>query len=277
MSTVGNNTALTPDEPLMKLTVIFLLVGCQLATAQTNFFPFLRCKDRSYTNATISTITPATVNVSWDDGGVTVPIASLPDELQRRYHYNQQKAQRYLERQAAEKAAHQKSENQEASALATAQNTLGPAQNIRIIKPLPFPNSLQIEVEGILCEGCIPNLPPEILTFIQKLDQAQSDATNLKQRAERVRSNANRANGLAENTYVYDSTYGPRNNQANNAQDDAREAEVRSADADALLKKLQSQAKDRTTIIARPTGKMITARIRQWQFEAMASADLSGR
>ena len=261
----------------MKLTVIFVLLGCQLAAAQTDFFPILRCKDRTYTNATIDTITPATVNVSWGGSGVRVAITNLPETLQTRYHYDQQKAQKYLDQQAAEKAAHQERDNQATTALAAAQNTLGPAQNIRIVKTLSFPDSLQIEAEGVLSEGYIPSLPPEILIFIQKLGHAQADATNLKQRAERIRSNARHANDIAENTSVYGPYYGGQHAEANNAQNDAREAEVRSTDADALLHKLQAQIKDRTTIIARPTGKMITARIRQWQIQAMASPDLSGR
>jgi len=261
----------------MKLTVIFVILGCQLAAAQTNFFPILRCKDRTYTNATIGMITPATVDVSWGSSGARISITNLPQRLQTRYHYNKKKAQEYLAIQATEKAAHQERDNQEAAAFAAAENTLGPAQNIRIVKTLLFPNSLQIEAEGVLSEGYIPNLPPEILIFIQKLDQAQADAANLKERAERVRSNANRANDFPQSANVYDSNYGGQVNVANNAQNDAREAEIRSTDADALLHKLQAQVKDRTTIIARPTGKMITARIRQWQFQSMASTDISDR
>src|SRR5665213_1797003 len=75
----------TLNGKLMKLTFIFVLLSCQLATAQINFFPLLQCKDRTYTNATIEKITPATVTVLWDGNGVTVPITDLPDDLQTRY------------------------------------------------------------------------------------------------------------------------------------------------------------------------------------------------
>jgi hypothetical protein len=257
---------------LMKLTFIFALLSCQWASAQTNFFPLLRCKDRTYTNATISMITPATVDVSWGSSGARISITNLPQRLQTRYHYNKKKAREYLAVQATEKAAHQEHDNQEAAAFAAAENTLGPAQNIRIVKTLLFPNSLQIEAEGILSEGYIPNLPPEVLIFIQKLGQAQADAANLKQRAQRVRYDANRANGISEaEGAAYDANYEAQNIQANVEQNEAQAVELKSSDADALLHKLQAQAKDRTTIIARPTGKMITAHIRQWQFEAMAN------
>jgi len=262
---------------LMKLTVIFVILSCQLANAQNNFFPILRCKDRSYTNATIDTITPATVTVSWEGNGVITAITNLPDRLQSRYHYNRQKAQRYLARQAAEKSAQQASENQEAAALAATQNTLGPAQNVRIIKALLFPGSVQIEADGVLSEANIPNLPPEILIFIQKLGQAQTDAASLKAGAQRVQHDADRARGIADGMVWYDANYEGQSIGANLAQDEAREAEINSTGTNALLHKLQDQAKDRTTIIARPTGRMITPHIRQWQFQGMAGTELSDK
>jgi hypothetical protein len=263
---------------MIALIFIFALLSCQWAVAQTNFFPLLRCQDRMYTNATLDMITPATVDVSWDGGGARMSITNLPRKLQARYHYNKEKAQKYLALQAVEKTAHQERDNQETAALDAAQNTLGPAQNIRIVKTLLFPNSLQIEADGILSEGYIPNLPPEILVFIQKLGQAQADAANLKQRAQQGRYDANRATGMAEaEGMVYDSNYEGQNIQANVERNDAREDELKSTDADAVLHKLQAQVKDRTTIIARPTGKMITAHIRQWQFQAMASTEVTDR
>jgi hypothetical protein len=257
------------------LLSIFVILSCQLATAQTNFFPILRCKDRTYTNATIDTITPATVVVSWEGNGVKVAITNLPDKLQIRYHYNQQKAQKYLDAQASEKAEHQERGNQEAASYAATQNTLGPPQNIRIIKPLLFPNSIQIEVEGVRSEACIPNLPPEILIFIQKYNQAKADATDLKQRAQRGRYDANSARGIAEAMFFYDSNYEEQNINANLAQNNASEAESNSTGADARLHKLENQARDRTTILARPTGIMITPHVREWQFQAMAHPDLT--
>lgn len=95
----------------MKLPAIFALLICQLATAQTNFFPLLCCSNRTYTNATIETVTPATVTIFWDGGGERIPITNLPSELLGRYHYDPQAAQEYLDVQAAKKAARQERDN----------------------------------------------------------------------------------------------------------------------------------------------------------------------
>jgi hypothetical protein len=261
----------------MKVIFLIIVLSCQWVNAQTNFFPVLRCKDHTYTNATIDRVTPATVDVSWGTSGVTISITNLPDNLQKRFHYNKRKAQQYLAAQAAEKAAQQDREKQDAAALAAAQNTLGPAQNVRILKTLLFPGSIQIEADGILSEAMIPNLPPDILTFIARLAQAQADATSLKQNAQQLRSEANRLNGVAQALGVYDSNYQQASLQANNAQDSASNAEQKSSQAEAELQKLQAEAKDRTTIVARPTGRMVTPRIRQWQFQGMANSTLSDR
>ena len=72
----------------MKRTAIFGLLICQLAAGQTNFFPLLCCGNRTYTNATIETVTPANITIFWDGGGERIPITNLPAELQTRYHYN---------------------------------------------------------------------------------------------------------------------------------------------------------------------------------------------
>ncbi len=239
------------------LFVPLLSLICPWAAAQTNFFPVLRCYDRTYTNATIVGVTPATALIDWDGGGESIPITNLPPELQSRYHYNPQEAQKYLDLQAAQKAARQQRDNREAAAL----NTPGPAEKIRIVKPLLFPNSLQIEAKGVLSEACIPNLPPEVLTFISDLDQAQAGAASLKQRAQQARAAANSVKGIRKAK--------PRYAELNA---NARELEHDSAAADALLRKLQDEARDRTTIMARPIGD-INAHIRQWQFQAMAATN----
>jgi hypothetical protein len=100
----------------MKIAAIFALLLCQLAHAQTNFFPVLHCKERNYTNVTIKGVTPTTVLLDWDGGGERISITNLPPELQNRYHYDPIEAKKHLDAQAAKKAAQQESANREAVA-----------------------------------------------------------------------------------------------------------------------------------------------------------------
>ena len=71
-------------------SLILLVSLAQAAHGQTNFFPFLFCHDRIYTNATISSVTPATVTILWDGGGEQIAITNLPPELLAQYRYNHQ-------------------------------------------------------------------------------------------------------------------------------------------------------------------------------------------
>lgn len=41
--------------------------------ADTNVFPVLNCKNRAYTNATIESVTPATVTIFWDEDRLAQP------------------------------------------------------------------------------------------------------------------------------------------------------------------------------------------------------------
>ncbi len=259
---------------LVKLTLVFAVVGCQWASAQTNFFPILRCKDRTYTNATIDTITPATVVVSWEGSGVTTAITNLPHRLQMRYHYDPQKAERYLAQQADKKVARLDRDHQETAGVAA---VLGPAQNVRILKALLLPTSFQIEVEGVRSEGFIANLPPEVLLFVQKLGRAQVDAASLKERARSARFEAERASGIALTMSVYDAGYEGQNIRANVAANNAREAESNSAVAETLVTKLQAEAKERAAISARPSNYLVDGVTRQWEFQSMAVLDGSSQ
>lgn len=244
----------------MKGVFIFALFVCGLANAQTNFFPLLSCSNRIYTNATIESVTPATVTIFWDGGGEKISITNLPPELLTRYHYDPQAAQEFLDQQAAKKMAQQQIANEQATALLAAQNSLGPAQKVRVVKPLVFPNSIQIEAEGGLSEAVIPNLPSGILAFLRELDQARADAANLKNQVAQAGNNTNQA------------AQGRRrgNRAPQPVSDDLKR---RSADADKRLKDLESKASARTTVLAQPTGRMLTPKIRLWQFQAMASAN----
>jgi hypothetical protein len=252
---------------LIKLALLFAFLGYQWANAQTNFFPILHCKDRTYTNATIDTITPATVVVSWEGSGVTMAITNLPQRLQTRFHYDPEKAEKYLAQQAAKKEVRLERNHQETAAVAA---VLGPTQNIRILKSLLLPTSFQIEAEGVRSVGYIANLPPEVLLFVQKLGQAQADAANLKQRARSVRFEADRARDIALTMSVYDANYQGQNIRASVALNNAREAESNSTEAETLLTKLQTEAKDRATITARPSNYLVDGVTRQWVFQSMA-------
>jgi len=60
-----------------------------MALAQTNYFNVLNTLDgQSFTNATITSVTPAYAIVMYDGGGTRVALTNLPSRIQKQYHYD---------------------------------------------------------------------------------------------------------------------------------------------------------------------------------------------
>ena len=75
---------------LLKLiAVLALLVGVTLnASAQTNFYAVLVCKNARYTNATIIRTNPPYVIVDYTNGAARVAITNLPQPIQDSIGYD---------------------------------------------------------------------------------------------------------------------------------------------------------------------------------------------
>ena len=73
------------------------------------------------------------MTIWWSGGGERISITNLPPKLQRRYHYDPQAAQDYLDAQAAKKSAQQERDKKAAEALAAAKETFGPEQTVRVV------------------------------------------------------------------------------------------------------------------------------------------------
>jgi hypothetical protein len=77
-----------------KLIIIGLAAAIHVQ-ADTNFFDILTCGADTYTNATISQVTPAYATVTYAGGIVQVPLHDLPENLQQQYHYNSNAAAQF--------------------------------------------------------------------------------------------------------------------------------------------------------------------------------------
>jgi hypothetical protein len=257
------------NRAALPAAILAALLGfAPAAWTQTNFFPLLNCKNRTYTNATIEAATPATVTIFWDGGGERIPITDLPPELLTRYHYDAQAAQEYLDAQAAKKAALKERADQESAAIARAQSTLGPAQKIRIVKMISDIH-LQIEAEGKVTDAYIHNLPPALLASFRELNQARVEAARLE---------AQTAQNQHAATPPGTNTAGVSNARAQKAAARAQKAAAAAADDTAALARVKSRLKElepRATLIACPTDYIISGNTRQWEYQATATAGLT--
>jgi hypothetical protein len=249
--------------------ILFSLVSTARARSdQTNFFPVLVCKNRSYTNATIENFTAATVTIFWDGGGERIPMTNLPPELLTRYHYDPQAAEDYLKQQAAKKAAAQERAKQEAAALARALEDLGPAQRIRIVK-IYSRMHFQIEAGGKVSHAYIHNLPRDFVASLDELNQDKMDAATLEAQLAQDKGATNKAASYAARTRAQKAAQKARQSSASSARAAVTEDTAALTKLKARVKELESH----TELSASPTDYISSAGIRQWEYKAPETAE----
>jgi hypothetical protein len=253
-----------------------LMTFAPSAFTQTNFYPLLECKNRAYTNATIESVTPATVTIFWDGGGERIAITNLPPELLNRYHYDPQDAQAYLDAQAAKKTTAKERADQELAAIARARDSLGPAQKIRILKVISVWH-LQIEAEGKVSDAYIHNLPPDFLSSLAEIDQAKVEVAQLEAQ---VAQEQNAASQPGPNTNPGSRNYRAQQAAANAQKNAAKTAHSAAAGDAAALAKARSRLKElesHTTISAGPTDYLTSWGVRQWEYQPTATPGLTSK
>jgi len=257
--------------------VAFLLVVLVSAShADTNVFPVLNCKNRAYANATIESVTPATVTIFWDGGGERISITNLPPEILSRYHYDPQAAQAYLDQQDAKKAAARERAEEELAAMGRALGNLGPAQKIRIVKILSEIH-FQIEAEGKVSDAYIHKLPADFFTSLSELNQSKVEAARLETQITQDQSaTAQPAPKNAPGVRYSAAQRAAANAQKNNA----NAANAAATQAKAELAKVKSRVKEletKTAISAKPTDFINGAGVRQWEYQSTAADGLTSK
>ena len=92
---------------------LMVMIGAAVG-AQSNFT--LTVGGVIYTNAVFGAVTPYAVTIKHSSGVAEVPLSELPADLQKRFGYDPQKAQDYLQESTARQAALVARDNQEAAA-----------------------------------------------------------------------------------------------------------------------------------------------------------------
>ena len=92
---------------------LMVMIGAAVA-AQTN--STLTVGEVIYTNAVFGAVTPYAVTIKHSTGVAEVPLSELPDDLQKRFGYDPQKAQDYLQESTARQAALLERDRQESAA-----------------------------------------------------------------------------------------------------------------------------------------------------------------
>ena len=89
---------------------LMVMIGAMVAQADST----LTVGGVIYTNAVFGAVTPYAVTIKHSTGVAEVPLSELPDDLQKRFGYDPEKAQVYLQESTARQAALVARDNQEA-------------------------------------------------------------------------------------------------------------------------------------------------------------------
>jgi hypothetical protein len=213
----------------------------------TNFFYVIHAKDRSFTNATIESVTAATATVFWEGGGQEVLLADMPMEIQRRYHYDPATARVFLDARAQKKAAARNANAGELAALSSAMNDLQEPQLIQVIR-VTCSYEVVILDHGQKTNAYVVNLPRETMAFVNDYNDT-FDFVNLH-----VGFNTSA-------TYQFTDAW----HTAGELTDAAKGV----LKARAHLQELQSVGLEKSTILARPS-MLVRNGYRFWKFEDRA-------
>jgi S1-C subfamily serine protease len=250
-------------KTIMSMLAIVPVMLCRAETpnSSASFFPLLCCSNRTYTNAIIKVVAPATtpptVTIFCDDFHERISITNLPRELQSRYA---PEAEIELETQAD---------------IDRLKSTLGPPAIIRIAKMLPDHN-LQIDVESgesfpATPEACIHNLPAHLTALMEEIHQTE---TNIAHTLADFGGPPIGAPGQAPSgtDQQVKATAALIENLNGEAVYQAKQRRARDAEwlkrFRARLAELRAQFEPRSFIIARPTAYVSQGIVRQWEFES---------
>jgi hypothetical protein len=253
----------------MKSLAGILLLASATVFGQTNeFIPIFTTDGRVYTNARITSVTASYVIVMFDGGGKKVKVEDLPEPFRTQY-YNPEKAAKLREQ---EERARSKRLTEYATASETirqAEASYGEEQTEKVVKISGLLGKCYLETSEDTKEVFINGLPKSVSDYFAEYDSLDSQVTKAIDSAKRAADESDEADARAP-AFVSGSAAFVQQESAKmeRAKLLRVEADKRHGELIALERKqsvLMDSEKRRTTILARPTGK-IYGGLRIWEF-----------
>jgi hypothetical protein len=249
----------------MKTVPAILLLAALSTFAQTNepVIGVLPAGGQLYTNARITSVTPAHAVVSYDGGIVQLALSNLPAAYQKKYGYDPDKAARYLadekqklqERRAA-LMARQAAYNQAVASLA---GTNRPVPIVSILDEVSNGGIPRCAVPDIPDGILVKNLPDPVRNFLNRKKQLGADINSFSDQVQADASAAARAQAVAPTFAATDpDTINAQNNQraqANLMALKVKEEQAELAKMKITMSDLDAETAAQTTIMAFPTGQ----------------------
>jgi hypothetical protein len=178
------------QNPIKIIWVFLVSVSVSaIAADDTNSFPFVTIQGQTYTNACISTVTPAYAVILYDGGGRLFALSNLPPFLQKRFGYDPAKAEQYL---AAEAVKRQEGLARIAAAVAQAEAAEGDPENVTILSiEGGFPVRCLIKASSGQEDVFMNGLPGSVVEAFSMYDAAKQQLDALSDQAAALRNNSN--------------------------------------------------------------------------------------
>lgn len=257
---------------------LFTAFAISVNAEDTNKFTApLNIKGTYYTNATISSVNAAYVTLLYDGGGKKFLLSDLPEDLQQRFNYDPDAAQRFLAAEADKKSATSAKIAEAQAEELKALNTVGDAQSITVVRvDGGTPIKCLAITPGGQQEIFIRGLPASIEAAFEKYAQAQAQVDNLPAPAPLPMQNQSQQPGVTSGT-TSSGGGGYGGNKAQNRQARAaaaaaaKEAKAESSEKNGLPT-LKKEAERQSKIKAKPTG-LVYGGCRMWIFDGFASTN----
>ncbi len=260
---------------MTRLVVLLCLVFAMSCAAEdpTNVLPVLTIKGTSYTNARITSVTPADAIVVFDGGGLRAQWSDLPESLQKRYGYDPAKAREYLATRNKKKPATARPPPKPAALQpAAARPSAAPrlpsdSRRMRVINIVAtnlYARCL-VSLDGTEREILLDRLPPAVKQSFEGLYSFQTMLAEFALQVAADRKKAEAENAAAPEAVTGDMDarhFSERINQRRQTELDlvnVRREEADLAQMKAYLKTLRDQNQKTANIFAMPTGKVFAS------------------
>ncbi|HEY3898973.1 MAG TPA: hypothetical protein VGM54_10190 [Chthoniobacter sp.] len=105
----------------MKTLIISILAVCASTILADDGFSFKTVDGTEYKSVTVTRVTPASIQITYADGVASIPIATLPADLQKRLNYDPERAAKFEKMQADLQQAQASAQASQAQAAALQQ------------------------------------------------------------------------------------------------------------------------------------------------------------
>jgi hypothetical protein len=251
----------------LALSLGFTLAGAAAAqtTATERHFDVLHTLDgRAFTNAVVSSSTPAYLIVLHDGGGQKVYFTNLDDKIRAQYGYDADKAEAFASKDAEKKKQIREALDKQTQAALEAENAVGEARKVEVLRVLGN-YKYHIRSDDGEADVVFLAMPGSVAEFLGQESAVDADEAAASAQDAAASKGAGKPARGSRRLANYTASAGAQANATSTQQAQAKSAHAADAAAKSAAHDLAAQRAEKTTILAGPTGSELFG-LRVWRF-----------